>query len=188
MDFRTSPCPRFAKETFVGSFIREYARKVLRMTEDAARAFWEINKEKILKAIAIVDHRLIISKDKDNFEKELTALAKKDKTTVAVLTLLGSINTSFHNLHYHLRTGGQLKNVVFSTSVWKFACGRCGPMETMYTYLVGYLAHPECWLAGYISNPLQYTEELLRYFECVAAIGLSSILFYVLGISSLASS
>ena len=124
MDPNGSPCPRFAKVSFVGSFIREYARKVLLMTETKAREYWESVKEKVLEAIAIVDHRLIISKDKDEFNNELKELATKDHTSVAVLTLLGSINIAFHNLFYHLRTQGRkLGNIVISKSVWDFAYG-----------------------------------------------------------------
>lgn len=125
MDFMTSSCIRFMKLMLSGSLVREYAENVLKMTREEAEKFWEKHKERILKAIAVVDHRFFISKDKDKFDSEVKALAKKAKTTIAVLDILGIINANYHNIDYHLRTDGKKKLSNMLASITIHESGKC---------------------------------------------------------------
>ena len=79
MNFMKSACIRFMKLMLSGSLVREYARTKLNMSEEDAKQYWESNKDRILGAITMVDFRFFISKDKDDFDKEVTELANKDK-------------------------------------------------------------------------------------------------------------
>ena len=78
MDRHKSCCVDFAKSHLASSLVRQYARKVLLMDEEAAREYWNRHKDRIIKAIATVDHRIIISEDKDDFQTELRIVVAKD--------------------------------------------------------------------------------------------------------------
>jgi len=121
MNFMRSACIRFMKLMLSGSLVREYARTKLDMSEEDAEQYWESNKDRILSAITMVDFRFFISKDKDDFDKEVTALANKDKTSIEVLDILGMVNINYHNLDRLLKTNGKekLSNILASITLHK---------------------------------------------------------------------
>lgn len=121
MNFMKSACIRFMKQMLSGSLVREYARTKLNMSEEDAQQYWESNKDRILGAITMIDFRFFISKDKDDFDKEVTALANKDKTSIEVLDILGMVNINYHNLDRLLKTNGKekLSNILASITLHK---------------------------------------------------------------------
>ena len=183
MDYKKSACIAFAKEYIASSIIREYARVELKMDENGARAYWNEHKANVIKRITTVDHRFFISRDKENFQTEVRALAKMDNTTVTVLDVLGWINATFHRLEYHLRTGEKLSCVILSTFVTDATCGRVIPPESASSKIDGYSVHSEVVLASYIKDPVVYTDELVNYFDGVISSAFGVIFRRVLGVA-----
>ena len=184
MDRHKSCCVDFAKSHLASSLVREYARKVLLMDEEAAREYWNRHKDRIIKAIATVDHRIIISEDKDNFQTELRIVVAKDKTNMSVLDLIGAMNAAYHQRYYNLRTGGKkLSTIMMSITLWDTVLDRCDPVETAFAYLRGAILHSEGWLAGYIKNALTYTDDILDGFERTIAEGFADIFEHILKVN-----
>ena len=91
------------------------------MSEEDAHQYWESNKDRILSAITMVDFRFFISKDKNDFDKEVAIIANKDKTSIEVLEILGMVNINYHNLDRLLKTNGKekLSNILASITLHK---------------------------------------------------------------------
>ncbi len=162
------------------------------MDEETARKVWDEEWEgKMRKAVTTIDYRPIISVDKDEYQNELKELAQKDNTTMQMLNLIGVINAAFHIMYYNLRTkceknpeGEKLSVLCFSTStcVWDDAFGRMGATETELANFIGYLAHPEVWIGGYIANKLLYDGEMIRDFDSTVGLAFAGILAVILNI------
>ena len=205
MDFMRSACIRFMKLMLSGSLVKEYARTTLDMSEEDAQKYWESNKDRILGAITMVDFRFFISNDKDDFDKEVVALAREDNTSVEVLDILGFVNINYHNLDRVLKTNGEdkLSNILASITLHKTGkwydhiycypmnmcvltnnicilfllsvLDRCEPFDNSVTRFIGDIAHSEPWLAGYLADLVQYPDKRLCWFESVIARGFAPI-------------
>ena len=112
MDPNVSSCVAFPKVHLPSSLVREYAMKVLNMDEDGARKYWNEYQNRITGSITTIDHRIMISEDKDNYQTELKIAVAKDNTNMSVLDLIGSMNAAYHNRYYYLRTGGKKLSVI----------------------------------------------------------------------------
>ena len=177
-----SSCIDFALDHLWSSTIRELLMSKFGMSEDAARKFWVDNKQLFIDSIAIIDHRLFISKDKDQFTQEVSDLVDKDNTNKTVLDIIGVMNGAYHNLYYYLRNDEKLRNIIFSTHVWNCNYQYVDTeREDMIAHLVGFLSHPETWMGGYMQNAANYPLELLEYFDKVISRGGVDLVKYAFG-------
>jgi len=156
--------------------------------EEKARAYWNKVIEYITKRITLLDFRFVISKDKDTFQRELKELVGSDN--MHLLDIIGAMNVGFHNLYYHLRTGGGcLPNIIMSTYIWNIVYSLCDPdYQAKAAQLCGYIPHPECFLAGYIKDVLVYDDDLVNYFDSVIEAGFAEIFRQVFGVDDHSSS
>jgi len=184
MDHNESSCIAFGKEYILSSIVREYLRKEKGMDEHQARDYWnKVKDDHVIESVTTtVDFRLFTSRDrdKDNFQTEVNALARRDNTTVKILDVLGWMNASFHRLHYNLRTGGKLSTIILSTTVLDAAFNREIPPESDISKIDGHIAHSEVFLAGYIQDVVVYTDDLVKYFDGVMSSAFGEIFRQVL--------
>jgi len=135
-----------------------------------------------MESIGVMDFRLIISEDKDNFNTELKQFINDDHTTMEVLNAAGSITAAFHYLNYNLRTnGGKMSSIIASTHVVDTALDGEINTEAKLVNVHGYIPHAECWLAGYIRNAATYDQLLLKYFDGVINSAFGPVFSKVLG-------
>jgi len=167
MDWEQSSCIAFVKHDMASSLFRQYQRDVNGKNEEESRQLWEDNEDDIMKAIGTVDFRFIISEDKDKFNTEVKEFIDLFNTSMETINMIGSMNASFHYLYYHLRTGEEMSSIITSTHLFNNVYGGEINTDAKLVNVHGYIAHSECWLGGYIQNPINFDDALLSYFDSV---------------------
>ena len=101
--------------------------------------------------VRLVDMRPIVPYNKKACKSEFTTCANKLEISSNLFTLIGHIVVGYHVKYFRSLDGNKDKRLPFVAGSYEVNArmyGESGRVTTPLTSKEGFIAHPECWLAG----------------------------------------